>query len=84
MNKSTLYTIGDILKSLDTNINNLHSLLDLLNLTPDERIRIEDALLVTLSKIDKIKESPIRDLDQHVHVDYIEKYLNHDISHKNY
>ena len=39
-----------------------------------ERVKIEDALLVTLDKVDKIKNSQISNLGDHIEIDYIEKY----------
>lgn len=74
MKRSTLLTIKDIVYNLDKSCCDLHELLDLLNLTPDERVKIEDALLVTLNKVDKIKNSQISNLEDHIEIEYIEKY----------
>lgn len=74
MKRSTLLTIKDIVYNLDKSCCDLHELLDLLNLTTDERVKIEDALLVTLDKVDKIKNSQISNLGDHIEIDYIEKY----------
>ena len=43
MKKSTLLTIKDIILAIDNSNRNLYEMLDLLNVTPDERLRIEDA-----------------------------------------
>lgn len=74
MKRSTLLTIKDIVYNLDKSCCDLHELLDLLNLTPEERVKIEDMLLVTLNKVDKIKNSQISNLEDHIEIDYIEKY----------
>lgn len=75
MKKSTLLVIRDIVYNLDKSCCDLHELLDLLNLTPEERNKIEDALLVTLNKVDKIKNSQISNLEDHIEIDYIERYI---------
>ena len=72
MKKSTLILISNILNQLDDAGEKLFEMLDLLNLTPDEKLKIEDMVLVTKEKIETIKKSQISNLDQHIDVNYIE------------
>ena len=77
MKKSTLLTIRDIIQTIETSNRNLYEMLDLLNITPEERITIENAMLVTLEKIEMIKQSKLSELDQHIDVDYIDTRYNY-------
>ena len=77
MKKSTLLTIKDIILAIDNSNRNLYEMLDLLNVTPDERLRIEDAIMVTAEKIEQIRRSQITELNQHMDVDYIERIYNY-------
>lgn len=72
MNKSTLTLISNIINQLDDAGEKLFEMLDLLNLTPEEKLKIEDMILVTKEKIENIKKSQISNLDQHIDVNYIE------------
>ena len=72
MKKSTLILISNIINQLDDAGEKLFEMLDLLNLTPEEKLKIEDMVLVTKEKIENIKKSQISDLDQHIDVNYIE------------
>ena len=72
MKKSTLILISSIVNQLDDAGEKLFEMLDLLNLTPEEKLKIEDMILVTKEKIENIKKSQISDLDQHIDVNYIE------------
>ena len=72
MNKGTLILISSIVNQLDDAGEKLFEMLDLLNLTPEEKLKIEDMILVTKEKIETIKKSQISDLDQHIDVNYIE------------
>lgn len=72
MNKNTLILISNIINQLDDAGEKLFEMLDLLNLTPEEKLKIEDMVLVTKEKIEIIKKSQISDLDQHIDVNYIE------------
>lgn len=72
MKKSTLILISNIINQLDDAGEKLFEMLDLLNLTPEEKLKIEDMILVTKEKIETIKKSQISDLDQHIDVNYIE------------
>lgn len=77
MKKSTLLTIKDIILAIDNSNRNLYEMLDLLNVTPDERLRIEDAIMVAAEKIEQIRRSQITELNQHMDVDYIERMYNY-------
>lgn len=77
MKKSTLLTIRDIIQTIETSNRNLYEMLDLLNITPEERIIIENAMLVTLEKIEMIKQSKLSELNQHIDVDYIDTRYNY-------
>lgn len=72
MKKSTLMLISNIINQLDDAGEKLFEMIDLLNLTPEEKLKIEDMILVTKEKIENIKKSQISDLDQHIDVNYIE------------
>ena len=72
MKKSTLILISNIINQLDDAGEKLFEMLDLLNLTPEEKLKIEDMILVTKEKIENIKKSQISNLDQHIDVNYIE------------
>ena len=72
MKKSTLILISNIINQLDDAGEKLFEMIDLLNLTPEEKLKIEDMILVTKEKIENIKKSQISDLDQHIDVNYIE------------
>ena len=72
MKKSTLILISNIINQLDDAGEKLFEMLELLNLTPEEKLKIEDMILITKEKIETIKKSQISDLDQHIDVNYIE------------
>lgn len=72
MKKSTLILISNIINQLDDAGEKLFEMIDLLNLTPEEKLKIEDMILVTKEKIETIKKSQISNLDQHIDVNYIE------------
>lgn len=72
MNKNTLILISNIINQLDDAGEKLFEMLELLNLTPEEKLKIEDMILVTKEKIENIKKSQISNLDQHIDVNYIE------------
>lgn len=72
MKKNTLILISNIINQLDDAGEKLFEMIDLLNLTPEEKLKIEDMILVTKEKIETIKKSQISNLDQHIDVNYIE------------
>lgn len=77
MKKSTLLTIKDIILAIDNSNRNLYEMLDLLNITSEERAIIEDAIMVAAEKIEQIRRSQITELNQHMDVDYIERIYNY-------
>lgn len=76
MKKDTLMVTRDIILDLETANENLNQMLDLLNITDEERRRIEDAILVTIEKIEHIKKSKISNLQEHVDIEYIDRVFN--------
>lgn len=76
MKKDTLMVARDIILDLETANENLNQMLDLLNITDEERRRIEDAILVTIEKIEQIKKSKISNLQEHVDIEYIDRVFN--------
>ena len=72
MKKSTLILISSIVNQLDDAGEKLFEMIDLLNLTHEEKLKIEDMILVTKEKIEIIKKSQISNLDKHIDVNYIE------------
>lgn len=74
INKKGLITLANIEYTLRHDMLNLYNeYLDLLNITSEERQRIEDAIITTIDKLDNIRSSNIRDLDDHVEVDLINR-----------
>ena len=73
MDKKSLFTLADILQSLDKTNRTLYELLDTMNLTQVEREKIEDSLFVIMEKIDTIKRTNIKELQEHVDFDQIKK-----------
>lgn len=73
MDKKSLYTLADILQSLDSSNRTLIELLNTMNLTVDEREKIEDSIFVIMEKIDSIKRTNIKELDKYVDFEQIKK-----------
>lgn len=74
MNKNTLSTLADIEFVIRKDLMTLYNeYLDLMNLSPDERIKIENAALTTIEKLDTIKASKIKDLDEHVEMEALNR-----------
>lgn len=74
MNKNTLSTLADIEFVIRKDLMTLYNeYLDLMNLSPDERIKIENAALTTIEKLDVIKASKIKDLDEHVEIEALNR-----------
>lgn len=72
MKKSTLITIADILNNLDHHNRELMELLEIINLTPEEYDKVFDSINVLAEKITVIKQTNIKNMDEHVDIDYIE------------
>jgi GTP1/Obg family GTP-binding protein len=73
MDKKSLYTLADILQSLDSSNRTLFELLNTMNLTVEEREKIEDSIFVIMEKIDSIKRTNIKELDKYVDFEQIKK-----------
>lgn len=74
MNKNTLSTLADIEYVIRKDVLTLYNeYLDLMNLSPDERTKIENAALTTIEKLDEIKASKIKDLDDHVELEALNR-----------
>jgi GTP1/Obg family GTP-binding protein len=73
MDKKSLYTLADILQSLDSSNRTLFELLNTMNLTVEEREKIEDSIFVIMEKIDSIKRTNIKELNKYVDFEQIKK-----------
>ena len=71
MDKATLMIIADILNTLDRNNRELYNLLEILNITPDEKERVIDSVMVIVEKMEQIKRSNIKNLDEHIDINYV-------------
>lgn len=73
MKKSTLYVIADILNTIEHSNRNLYELLDMMNITPEEKERILDSIYVITEKLEQVKRSNINSLDDHIDIEQIER-----------
>lgn len=73
MKKNTLLITRDIIADIEKANSDLAHMLDIMNLNQEERRRIEDAILVTIDKINIIKKSNISDLQNHIDIKFIDK-----------
>jgi flagellar biosynthesis/type III secretory pathway chaperone len=71
MDKATLMIIADILNTLDRNNRELYELLDILNVTPDEKEKVTDSIMIIVEKIEQIRRSNIKNLDEHIDITYV-------------
>lgn len=71
MDKATLMIIADILNTLDRNNRELYELLDILNVTPDEKEKVTDSIMIIAEKMEQIRRSNIKNLDDHIDINYI-------------
>jgi hypothetical protein len=76
MKKSTLITIADIVNTLDNSSRDLYDMLDLLNVTEEEKQKIIDSIMVVAEKIAQLKRVKINELDEYIDVNYIETHIN--------
>lgn len=76
MKKSTLITIADIVNNIDNSARDLYEMLDLLNVTENEKERITDAIMITAEKIAQLRRAKISELDEFIDVNYIETHIN--------
>lgn len=71
MDKATLMIIADILNTLDRNNRELYELLDILNVTPNEKEKVIDSIMVIAEKMEQIRRSNIKNLDDYIDINYI-------------
>ena len=71
MDKATLMIIADILNTLDRNNRELYELLDILNVTPDEKEKVTDSIMVIAEKMEQIRRTNIKNLDDHIDINYV-------------
>lgn len=76
MKKSTLITIADIVNNIDNSTRDLYEMLDLLNVTENEKERITDAIMITAEKIAQLRRAKISELDEFIDINYIETHIN--------
>jgi predicted nucleic acid-binding Zn-ribbon protein len=76
MKKSTLIAIAEIVNLIDNSNRGIYEMMELLNMTPEELNKVNDAIMVVAEKIERIKKSNISDLEEHIDVNYIENILN--------
>ena len=69
MNKSELLSLKNIIENLEMANEDLMSMLHLLNVTEEEREKLENLVIATDDKIDQIKSSKLSQLDDHVNFD---------------
>lgn len=77
MRKSTLMTIGDIIHNLDGANKELYDMLELINLADDEMSKVVDSIFVLSDKIERIKQSKLNELSEHIDIDYIENTMRY-------
>ena len=76
MKKSTLIAIAEIVNLIDNSNRGIYEMMELLNMTPEELNKVNDAIMVVAEKIERIKKSNISDLEEHIDVNYVENILN--------
>lgn len=74
MDKDTLFVIKELEATIRSDAMELYNgpYLDLLNINQNERDRIENALIKLVEKMDTIRASKIKDLEEHIDVDGLE------------
>ena len=76
MKKSTIIAIAEIVNLIDNSNRGIYEMMELLNMTPEELNKVNDAIMVVAEKIERIKKSNISDLEEHIDVNYVENILN--------
>jgi hypothetical protein len=71
MDKSTLLIIADIVNSLDRNNRELYELIEILNITPEEKEKIIDSVMVICEKMEQMRRSNINELDNYIDINYV-------------
>ena len=55
MKKSTLIAIAEIVNLIDNSNRGIYEMMELLNMTPEELNKVNDAIMVVAEKIERIK-----------------------------
>jgi flagellar biosynthesis/type III secretory pathway chaperone len=71
MDKNTLMIIADILNTLDRNNRELYELIDILNVTPDEKEKVIDSVMVIVEKLEQLRRSNIDELDNFIDINHV-------------
>ena len=71
MDKSTLLIIADIVNSLERSNRELYDLIDILNVTPEEKEKIIDSVMVICEKMEQMRRSNINELDNYIDINYV-------------
>ena len=71
MDKSTLLIIADIVNSLERSNRELYELIDILNVTPEEKEKIIDSVMVICEKMEQMRRSNINELDNYIDINYV-------------
>lgn len=71
MDKPTLLIIADIVNSLDRNNRELYELIEILNITPEEKEKIIDSVMVICEKMEQMRRSNINELDNYIDINYV-------------
>lgn len=66
INREKLCAIADIVQHISSQIDNLEDLMKYLNLSNEDRVDIENAMLVTRYKLDDIRKAKLTELGEHV------------------
>ena len=76
MKKSTLMVIADIVNNIDNSAKELYEMLELLNITEEEKEKITDSIMMASEKIAQLRRAKINELDNFIDVNYIENHIN--------
>lgn len=71
MDKPTLLIIADIVNSLERSNRELYELIDILNVTPEEKEKIIDSVMVICEKMEQMRRSNINELDNYIDINYV-------------
>ncbi len=71
MDKETLLIIADILNTLDRSNRELYDLVNILNVTPDEKDKITDSVYIIVEKLEQLRRSNIKELDNFIDIEYL-------------
>jgi len=71
MDKNTLMIIADILNTLDRNNRKKDELIDILNVTPDEKEKLIDSVMVIVEKSEQLRRSNINELDNFIDINHV-------------